>query len=73
MKTLAWFVVLAALLLAAVGHVILMIEDRLLGILSLSDGQWVVAVIMASILGALIGGGLWCLLWLTADSTDEVP
>lgn len=73
MKTLAWFVVLAALLLAAVGHVILMIEDRLLGILSLSDGQWVVAVIMASLLGALIGFGLWCLLWLTADISDEVP
>lgn len=74
MKTLAWFVVLAALLLAAVGHVILMIEDRLLGILSLSDGQWVVAVIMASILGALLGSGLWCMLWLVADvSTDELP
>lgn len=73
MKTLAWFVVLAALFFAAVGHVLLVLEYRLLDILSLSHGQWVGAVIMASILGALVGGGFWCLLWLTADSTDEVP
>lgn len=73
MKTFVWFVVLGALLLAAVGHVLLKIEDWLLKILSLSDGQWVGALIIASILGALIGLGFWCLLWLTADSTDEVP
>lgn len=73
MKTLAWFVVLGALIFAALGHILLVLEYRLLDILSLSGGQWVVAVIMASLLGALIGFGLWCMLWLTADSTDEVP
>ena len=73
MKTLGWFVVLGALLFAAISHVLLLIEGWVLDILSLSHEQGVIAVIMSSILGALIGGGLWCLLWLTADSTDEMP